>query len=91
MERGIREIPCPSNNEGCKYFPNCHTSIHHVHPRRTVENQTQKRYSEDPRNKIRACRNIHDLLDTLPPPPFPDQKTMRKFLGAEAIAGAEDD
>lgn len=80
VERMV-EIPCPSDTGGCKYAPNCHLSIHHEYPRRTVETRLQRKFSEDPRNKVRSCRLIHDLLDTLPPPPFPDEKTMYRFLG----------
>jgi hypothetical protein len=82
---GMRVIPCPDNADGCKYAPNCHTSVHHIYPRRTVESRLERDYSEDPRNKIRACRFIHDLLDTFPEPEFPPPEQMRRFLGRKAL------
>lgn len=83
MER-MREIPCDERHkEICKYAGTvgCHLSIHHIYPRRTVENSLQKRYSNDPRNKILACRAIHDALDLMPPPDYPSDERMKRFLG----------
>ena len=79
-----REIPCPSNREGCKYAPNCHVSEHHIYPRRTAETRLQRDFGNLAINKIVACRNIHDLLDTLPPPEYPESDEMKRAIEREA-------
>lgn len=79
MERP-RTIPCPSNQEGCKYYPNCHTSIHHEFPRRDADTPLKIKFGNLAINKIVACRNIHDLLDTLPAPTYPDVDKMKKVI-----------
>lgn len=81
MERP-RTIPCPNHNEECKYYPNCHTSEHHVYPRRDVKTPLQKRFGNLAINKIVACRNIHDLLDTLPAPKYPEVEKMERAIHA---------
>ena len=73
-------IPCPINNEGCKYSPNCLTSEHHIFPRRTADTGLKKRFGNLAINKIVTCRNIHDLLDTFPPPEYPDKDEMRRII-----------
>ena len=92
MER-IREIPCPENNEECKYYPNCHLSKHHEIHRDYVKRQieerpgdaeyarTAHRYMNDPRFIIISCRMIHDLLDKLPTKELPTLGEMKRRLG----------
>lgn len=75
MER--RVIPCPSNNEACKYAPDCHLSEHHLYPKRTADTPLKRRFGNLAMNKVISCRNIHDLLDTFPEPQYPAAKEMR--------------
>jgi hypothetical protein len=81
--RRMREIPCPSNNEGCKYAPGCFLSEHHIWPKRTAENRLQRAFGNLAINKVMACRNIHDALDDFPEPPYPDETTMRTVFAEE--------
>jgi hypothetical protein len=81
--RGERTIPCPNNNDGCKYAPNCHLSEHHIYPRRTAENPLMRRFGNLAINKIVSCRMIHDLLDTFPPPKYPSEAEMQKTIERE--------
>lgn len=76
MERGKREIPCPSNNEGCKYAPNCFLSEHHLYPQRNAENRLQRAFGNLAVNRVVSCRRIHDILDTFPAPDYPSEETM---------------
>jgi hypothetical protein len=76
----LQEIPCPSNNETCKYQPNCHLTKHHIYPKRLGQTALEKAFIADPRNHVRACRLIHDTLDQLPPYTLPDEEYMADFL-----------
>lgn len=75
-----RLIPCPSDNEECKYYPDCHLSEHHIYPRRTADTPLKKKFGNMAINKVVCCRNIHDLLDTFPPPSYPSTERMRNKL-----------
>lgn len=88
-------IPCPKNNEACKYYPECNpNTIHHKIPRRLLKQLTAsiaigeaepglypiaKKYINNRKNQIRCCRLIHDLLDTMTPDELPDRETMEDF------------
>lgn len=76
-----RLIPCPDNSEistTCKYWPECHVSEHHIYPRRTMDTPLKKRFGNLAIHKVIVCRMIHDLLDTFPPPAYPDEELMEK-------------
>lgn len=74
-----REIPCPSNNEECKYAPNCHLSRHHIYKRRLGTTALARRFINDPRNVPNVCRDIHDKLDDWPPYVLPSKEVMLEF------------
>jgi hypothetical protein len=78
MERA--EIPCPSNSDGCKYSPNCHTSTHHTYPRRLGRTALDKAFIEHPVNKVRVCRMIHDFLDLSTPDELPSEERMLRLV-----------
>lgn len=73
---GQRYIPCPSNNEGCKYAPACHESEHHIYVRREADTKLKRAFGNLACNKVQVCRNIHDVLDTFPPPDYPEAPQM---------------
>jgi hypothetical protein len=76
---GERFIPCPANQTDCKYRntpDGCHVGEHHLFPRRTAETRLQRLFGNLACNKVIVCRNIHDTLDTFPPPAYPDEATM---------------
>lgn len=75
-----RQIPCPQNAESCKYAPACHLSEHHIYTRRNADSRLKREFGNLAINKIIACRMIHDLLDTLPPPEFPEPSEMRRAI-----------
>ena len=78
-----RYIPCPGNNEECRYKDTpvgCHESIHHIFPRRNAETRLQRDFGGLACNKVKVCRNIHDLLDTFPPPEYPSPEEMKRGL-----------
>ena len=90
---GMRKIPCPENNEGCKYAPDCiSNSVHHVYPRRLVralekdpsvsedEARIAKRFINLPINKVVSCRMIHDYLDTVSHTELPSTERMERAL-----------
>jgi hypothetical protein len=90
-----REILCPPNNEGCKYYPNCHLSQHHEMHRSYVKSmiaehegdeeyaRLAKRVMNDPRLLVMSCRMIHDLLDMQPTKELPSTTgAMRSYLNA---------
>lgn len=90
MERA-QVIPCPSNNEGCKYAPDCTLSIHHKYPRRLVKELAASGASEEdvrlarrfinlPFNKVVTCRAIHDYLDTVAHDSLPSQERMERAI-----------
>lgn len=81
MERGRLYIPCRNNDkENCPLFPECYEDDHHLFARHlgkqaileanTPEDKAAIRaFIEDPRNKVRSCRDIHRrVLDALPIP-----------------------
>ena len=78
-----RRIPCPSNAKDCKYAPSCHTSEHHVYPRRTADTKLERAFGNLGINKIISCRMIHDILDTFPPPAYPEEDVMRDTFETE--------
>lgn len=85
MERA-RFIPCPSNKEareGCKYAPNCFVSEHHIYPKRTASSKLERAFGNLAINKIETCRNIHDTLDTFPPPEYPEPEAMKQAIERE--------
>lgn len=86
-----RRIDCPSNNEGCKYQPNCQAdTVHHTYPRRLVKalegdpevSEEQrilaKRFINLPMNKVVSCRMIHDFLDTVAYEELPSFERMER-------------
>lgn len=82
MERP-RTIPCPVNTEDCKYRytpDGCHLSEHHVYPKRLADTRLKRDFGNLAINKIVVCRNIHDLLDTFPPPQYPAPEGMRRKI-----------
>lgn len=79
---GERFIPCPSNEEarkGCKYAPDCHLSEHHLYPKRTGETKLKRAFGNLAVNKVTSCRMIHDVLDTFPPPEYPEPAKMKEI------------
>lgn len=46
------------------------------------DKSTIKRFVEDPRNKVRSCRNIHAVVLDALPIPLPPLEYMRDFLEA---------
>jgi hypothetical protein len=76
----LHEIPCPSNNETCRYQPNCQTTKHHIYPKRLGKTALEAAFVSDSRNHVRVCRLIHDTLDELPPFTLPEEDYMREFL-----------
>lgn len=87
MARAERFIPCPSNAEGCKYEDTpqgCHTSEHHIYPRRTADTPLKRRFGNLACNKVISCRAIHDVLDTFPPPEYPEPREMRDAINGRA-------
>lgn len=85
-ERAKRIIPCPENNDDCKYRntpDGCIDSIHHLWPRRTADTPLKRRFGDLAINKIVACRNIHDLLDMMPEPRYPSETEMDRVIMRE--------
>lgn len=80
MERRQRYIPCPRNAEACKYAPDCELSQHHLYPRRTADTSLKRRFGNLIVNKVLSCRNIHDILDTFPPPEYPEDEDMKTTI-----------
>lgn len=94
MPRFRAEIPCPTNNDTCKYQPECHTSKHHLYPQiigkvaaaDALADQdpeyahTIKRFVNHPLNLVVSCRMIHDYLDSVTPDILPDREYMETFL-----------
>lgn len=78
-----RYIPCPSNNEGCRYKSTprgCFEDSHHLYPQRTADTGLKRKFGDLAINRVFGCRNIHDLLDTFPPPEYPDKDEMRRIV-----------
>lgn len=76
--RGERYIPCPANNEGCKYAPRCFEDSHHVYPERTADTRLKRIFGNLSINKIVSCRRIHeDVLDNIPEPDYPPVREMK--------------
>lgn len=67
-------------NEGCKYYPNCHLSTHHTWPQRLGHTALEKKFIHDERNKVRVCRAVHDLFDQIAPNTLPPRQYMKDFL-----------
>ena len=85
MERA-RLIPCPDNDVDCKYRDTpegCHLSEHHIFPRRTANSATKRRFGNLAINKVVSCRMIHDILDTFPPPEYPEVGEMKAAISEQ--------
>lgn len=88
-----RLIPCPKDNEECRYYPACFRDIHHTYPQRLgrvamkgrplEERRTIKAFINHPAHLVETCRNIHDLLDVLPAPALPSLERMERFVGRD--------
>lgn len=85
-----RIIPCPENNDDCKYKntpDGCMDSIHHIFPRRTADTPLKRRFGQLGMNKVISCRNIHDLLDRMPEPRYPNEAEMDRIIMRERDSG----
>lgn len=91
MEKQIH-IACPENNEECKYYPDCHISLHHTLPRRLLkiaqeahrdsEYQAKlKKVINHPSTQMLVCRNIHDYLDYAASDSLPQENRLERMIG----------
>lgn len=82
-----REVGCPANRqEDCRYAPDCHLSEHHLFPRRTWDTPLKKKFGALPVNRMIVCRNIHDMLDQMPEPNYPNETEMDRLIMKERDA-----
>ena len=76
----MERLPC-SNPEDCPLAETdrgCFEDIHHLaYPRYDYKTSVEKRYRDLPENKLRMCRNLHNIEhEVFEAPTKPDREIM---------------
>lgn len=82
--------PCPSANEGCRFYETelgCVTNTHHRYwPKRRYTTSVERAFRELPDNKVDLCMDEHrELHATEAPPHKPTRNEMLQALANIAI------